>query len=79
MHYFFLILIFCCANALSFEQNETIKQESFFDKTPSEQRSIFIDKINIDIQFIVWLCILFLLLTEQFQIEVLSNHKMICM
>ena len=46
MHYFFLILIFCCANALSFEQNETIKQESFFDKTPSEQRSIFIDKIK---------------------------------
>ena len=46
MHYLFLILIFCCANALSFEQNETIKQKSFFDKTPSEQRSIFVDKIK---------------------------------
>ena len=46
MHYFFLILIFVCSNTLSLEQNDKKKQEGFFNKTPSEQRNIFIDKIK---------------------------------
>ena len=46
MHYFFLILIFVCSNTLSLEQNDQKKQEGFFNKTPSEQRNIFIDKIK---------------------------------
>ena len=46
MYYSFFLLIFCCSNALSLEQNKPNKQESFFDKTPSEQRNIFIDKIK---------------------------------
>ena len=46
MYYFFLILIFVCSNTLSLEQNDKKKQEGFFNKTPSEQRNIFIDKIK---------------------------------
>ena len=46
MHYFFIILIFVCSNTLSLEQNDKKKQEGFFNKTPSEQRNIFIDKIK---------------------------------
>ena len=46
MHYFFIILIFVCSNTLSLEQNDQKKQEGFFNKTPSEQRNIFIDKIK---------------------------------
>jgi len=46
MYYSFLILIFCCSNALSLEQNESKKQEGFFNKSPSEQRNIFINKIK---------------------------------
>ena len=46
MYYFFLILIFVCSNTLSLEQNDQKKQEGFFNKTPSEQRNIFIDKIK---------------------------------
>ena len=46
MYYFFIILIFVCSNTLSLEQNDQKKQEGFFNKTPSEQRNIFIDKIK---------------------------------
>ena len=46
MYYFFLILIFVCSNTLSLEQNDKKKQGGFFNKTPSEQINIFIDKIK---------------------------------
>ena len=51
MYYFFIILIFVCSNTLSLEQNDQKKQEGFFNKTPSEQRNIFIDKIKINDMF----------------------------
>jgi murein L,D-transpeptidase YafK len=46
MRYFFLILFFYNSNILSIEQNQPIIEKNFFDKTPAEQRNIFIEKFN---------------------------------
>jgi murein L,D-transpeptidase YafK len=46
MRFFLLLLFFSCTNVLSLEQNVPNKQESFFDKNPSEQRDIFIEKFK---------------------------------
>ena len=46
MRYFFLILFFYNSNVLSIEQIQPKIEKNFFDKTPAEQRNIFIEKFN---------------------------------
>jgi murein L,D-transpeptidase YafK len=46
MRYFFLIVILYCSNILSIEENQPKKQINFFDKSPAEQRHIFIQKFK---------------------------------
>ena len=46
MRYLFLILFFYNSNVLSIEQNQPKIEKNFFDKTPAEQRNIFIEKFN---------------------------------
>ena len=46
MRLFFLILIFYCSNILSLEQDQPKDPKNFFNKSPAEQRDIFIQKLK---------------------------------
>ena len=46
MRLFFLILIFYCSNILSLEQDQPKDPKNFFNKSPAEQRDIFIKKLK---------------------------------